>query len=85
MSQSTTPKSPAPELAHPFASAIDTELPVPCARAHLGFRVLGRAVRRISGPVDRGLAPQRRALAFLGLSAVDLLEAFAFTLSVKAL
>ena len=57
-----------PELVHPFASAIDSELPVPPERTHLllefegvvGSRPCGaarQAVSGVPGRIDRGVAP----------------------------
>ena len=58
-----------PELVHPFASAIDSELPMPPERVHLmlkykaswvepDIRQGDESVRPLSGAVDRRLAPQ---------------------------
>jgi hypothetical protein len=41
-----------PELMHPFASAIDTQLPVPPARTHLMLRYKASWVEPVIGPND---------------------------------
>ena len=42
-----------PELVHPFASAIDTDLPVPPSRVHLMLRYKASWVVPVVGPDDR--------------------------------
>ena len=42
-----------PELVHPFASAIDTDLPVPPSRVHLMLRYKASWVQPIIGPGDQ--------------------------------
>lgn len=42
-----------PELVHPFASAIDSELPVPPERVHLMLRYKAAWVQPVIGPKDR--------------------------------
>jgi hypothetical protein len=42
-----------PELVHPFASAIDTDLPVPPARVHLMLRYAASWVEPAIGPEDQ--------------------------------
>lgn len=41
-----------PDLVHPFASAIDTDLPVPPARTHLMLRYKASWVEPVIGPHD---------------------------------